>query len=242
MARVARSLQKLLSQTLRRILVKKTLFVVALVALASVTLFAQNSQTYGVPTHVVSNVGNLGHRTAYQEPAGLKKIYSNLGTATDAFDWTNGWLIAGPSSPLGHEQFIGYSFVPTKAHVATQIRAAAFYFSSGGGGNDFNFGIWSDSSGVPGKEIKGKDKKNLPTWTGQQTDCCKTQNVTIKATKLAKGKTYWVVLTNAASVPNAEGAWDFVYNDAPGTQAYNLGSGWATEQVQVSAFAVYGTS
>jgi len=137
--------------------VKKTLFAVALVALASVTLFAQTSQTYGVPTHVVSNVGNIGHATAYQEPVTLKKIYSNLGTKTDAFDWTNGWLIAGPSAPLGHEQFIGYGFTPTKAHTATQIRAAAFYYSSGGGGNDFNFGIWSDSSGVPGKEIQGKD-------------------------------------------------------------------------------------
>ena len=65
--------------------------------------------------------------------------------------------------------------------------------------------------------------------------------MTIKATKLKKGVPYWVVLTNAASVANAEGAWDFVWNDATANQAYNLGSGWATEQVQASAFAVYGT-
>jgi hypothetical protein len=232
-----------LQQKLRRILVKKTLFVLALVALASVTLFAQSGRIYGVPAHVVSNAPSRGHITPYREPASLKKIYSNLGSKTDAYDWTDGWLIAGPSSPLGEEQYIGYGFTGTKKHVATQIRAAAFYYAGfGSGSNGFNFGIWSDSSGVPGKEIKGKDKKNLPTWSGQQSDCCKTQNVTIKATPLKKGTPYWVVLTNAKANQDAIGAWDFVYNDASGTQAYNLGSGWSTEDVQVSAFAVYGTS
>lgn len=221
---------------------KKTLFVAALVMFASVALFAQNSTTFGVPTHVHSNIAKGGHVTGYNAPTTLKKIYSNLGPSTDTFDYTDGWLIAGPSSPLGEQQWVGYSFTGTKAHTATQIRAAAFFYDGfGSGGNDFNFGIWSDSSGVPGKEIKGKDKKNLPTWTGTSSDCCKTQNVTIAATNLKKGTPYWVVLTNAKSVSNAIGAWDFVYNDGTGTQAYNLGSGWNTEDVQVSAFAVYGT-
>jgi hypothetical protein len=222
--------------------VKKTLFVVALVALASVTLFAQNSQTFGVPTRVHSNIVKGGPVTQYNAPVGLKKIYSNLGSKTAAYDYTNGWLIDGSTSPLGHIQWIGYAFTPTKAHVATQIRAAAFYYAGfGSGGNDVNEGIWTDASGVPGTEIKGKDKSNLPTWTGTSTDCCKTQNVTIKATKLKKGVQYWVVLTNGSKDTTASGVWDFVFGDGTATQAYNLGSGWATENVQASAFAVYGT-
>jgi hypothetical protein len=219
---------------------KKTLFVVALVTLASVALFAQNSQIYGVPAHVVSKVGNLGHTTAYNEPAAVNKIFSNFGSATDKFDWTNGWFIAGPNSPLGEEQYIGYSFTPTKTKMATQIRVPLFFYSGfGTGSNDFNVGIWSDSNGIPGAKIVGAEKKNTPTWSGQQTDCCKTQTANIKATKLKGGTPYWVVLTNANAALDAIGVWDFVWDDATGNQAYNLGSGWNVEVVQVSAFAVY---
>jgi hypothetical protein len=130
----------------------------------------------------------------------------------------------------------------TKNHTATQIRAAAFYYAGfGSGGNDVNIGIWSDASGVPGAEINGKDKANLPTWSGSSTDCCKTQNVKIKATKLKKNTPYWVVLTNGSTDTTAIGVWDFAFGDPTGNQAYNLGSGWNTEQVQQSAYAVYGT-
>jgi hypothetical protein len=65
--------------------------------------------------------------------------------------------------------------------------------------------------------------------------------VNIKALKLKKGTPYWVVVSTDKNGTDAIGAWDFVYNDAVGTLAYDLGSGWSTEQVQVSAFAVYGT-
>ncbi len=220
---------------------KKTLFVTALVILASVSLFAGQ---FGTPIHVKNNTVSRGHITESNEPTALKKIYSNLGPSTHAFDYTDGWLITGSSSPLGESQWIGYSFTPTKKHTATQLRAAMFYYDGlGSGGNDFNFGIWSTTGSVPNAEIQGKDKKNLPTWTGTSSDCCKTQNVTIKATKLKKGTAYWFVMTNAASETNAIGAWDFVYNDADGTQAYDIGgAGWNTEDVEISAFAVYGTS
>jgi hypothetical protein len=222
--------------------VKKTLFVLALVALASVTLFAQNSQTYGTPARVESNIAKGGPVIQSHEPAGLKKIYSNFGASTSAFDYTNGWLIDGSTSPLGHEQWVGYAFTPTKAHIATQLRASAFYYAGfGSGGNDVNIGIWKDASGVPGTEIRGRDKSNLPTWTGTSTDCCKTQNVKIKATKLKKGTQYWVVLTNGSKDTTASGVWDFTFGDPTGTQAYNLGTGWLTETVQISGFAVYGT-
>jgi hypothetical protein len=218
---------------------KKTLFVVALVALASVA-FAQNSQIYGVPAHVVHNGPSVGHVKASFEPAGVNKIYSNFGSSTDKFDWTDGWLVSGPSSPLGEQQWVGYSFTPTKSHTATQIRAALFYFSNfGTGSNDFNVGIWSDDNGIPGSKMVGAEKKNLPTWSGQQSDCCATLTANIKPTKLKGGTPYWVVMANANGAQDAIGAWDFVFNDATGNQAFNLGSGWNIEDVQVASYAVY---
>jgi hypothetical protein len=219
--------------------VKKTLFVVALVALASVTLFAQDVRVT-LPTHVTNNAPNVGHVTPYHAPAKLKKIYSNLGSSTDAFYYADGWLILGSSSAFGESQWIGYAFTPTKNHTATEVQAAAFYYSSGT--NDFNYGIWSDASGVPGTELKGADKKNLPTWTGSSTDCCKTQAFKFKALKLKAKTQYWVVGENAASATDAEGVWDFIWNETTGTQAYDINNaGWTTETTYFSAFAVYGT-
>jgi hypothetical protein len=223
--------------------VKKTLFLLMLITLASATLFAQNARKYGVPTYVEKTSHVQGGPThPYQEPSSLKKIYSNLGPSTDAFYYEDGWLVLGPDSDEGHEQWIGFEVTPTANHTVTQLRAAMFYYSDDGSGNDFNFGIWSNSSsGVPDKEIQGADKKNLPTWTGESGNCCKTQNVTIKSTKIKKGTTYWMVITNASNTTDASGAWDFTYDLDEGTQGYNLGDGWDTEDTYISAFAWYGT-
>jgi hypothetical protein len=170
-------------------------------------------------------------------------IYSNLGPSNDAFDYTDGYLISGSGSPYGSQQWVGFPFTPTENHTATEIDAAGFYYGNDGqAGNDFNFGIWSDSSGAPGTELNGADVANLPTWTGTSGDCCNTQHATIAPTALTAGTQYWVVLSTDSNGTNSLGVWDYVYNDANGTLAYNQGSGWSTEQAPASAFAVCGTS
>jgi len=220
---------------------KRVLFALALVVFVSATLCAQDNATRSATTSSAVHQTVGSHAVSYAEPAGLVKIFSNLGSKTDAFDYTNGWLILGPSSSYGEQQWIAEPFTPTKNHTATQIRAAMFYYSGGGTGNDFNFGIWSDASGVPGKELHGADKKNLPTWTGQSGDCCKTQNVTIKATKLKKGTQYWIAMTTDSKGTTSSGAWDYVVGDTEGAQASNHGSGWGGVNEQLTAAAVYGT-
>ena len=170
-------------------------------------------------------------------------IYSNLGSSNDAFDYTDGWDISGPSSPLGFQQWIGMPFTPTENHTATEIDAAAFYYGNDGqAGNNFNFGIWSDASGVPGTELNGADVANLPTWTGKSGDCCNTQHAAIAPTALTAGTQYWVVLSTDSNGTNSLGVWDYVFNDASGTLAYNMGSSWSTEQATTSAFAVCGSN
>ncbi len=174
---------------------------------------------------------------------GSVTIYSNLGSTKDAFDYTDGWLVSGPSSPLGFQQWLGYPFTPTENHNATEIEAAAFYYSGDGqAGNTFNFGIWSDSNGAPGTELNGTDVSNLPAWTGTSGDCCNTQNAAIPSTPLTAGTQYWVVLSTDGSGTNSLGIWDYVYNDASGAMAYNQGAGWSTQQATTSAFAVCGSS
>jgi uncharacterized repeat protein (TIGR03803 family) len=174
---------------------------------------------------------------------GNKMIYSNLGPSNAAFDYISGSLISGPGSPLGSQQWIGFPFTPTENHTATEIDAAAFYYGNdGSAGNNFNFGIWSDSAGAPGTEIASVDVANLPTFTGTSGDCCNTQNATIAATALTAGTQYWVVLSTDGNGMNSLGVWDYVYNDASGTLAYNDGSGWNTIQGTASAFAVCGSN
>jgi hypothetical protein len=174
-----------------------------------------------VPTYIIgSRHSRVSRVTPYEAPAGLVKIYSNLGSKTDDYHGTNGWLISGPNSPFGEQQWVGYSFTPTKNHTATELLVALFYdiFISTGG-NDFNIGIWSDSNGIPGKELSGGDKKNLPPFT--EGGCCKLAKVIIKALNLKKDTPYWVVLSTPKKGTDSVGVWDFVYNDAVGTQAYD---------------------
>jgi hypothetical protein len=116
------------------------------------------------PVQVVTPNGIVSSAVPFQVPSTACSggsnvvIYNNLGSPTDAFDYTNGWLVSGPSSPLGNQQWLAYPFTSTGNHTATEIDAAAFYYSGDGpAGNNFNFGIWSDAGGVPGTELNGTD-------------------------------------------------------------------------------------
>ena len=204
---------------------KKILFVVALVLLSSLTVYAADVREYGVPTRI-----------------SLKKIYSNLGPPADLFDCEEAWLILGPDSDYGEQQWIGFPVTLSKPATVTQLRAAMFYFYDGGTGNDFNVGIWSDSSGVPGKEIHGANKKGYLPYgeCGIGLRRKGILHVNIKPTKLKAKTQYWMVITNAKNSPDASGAWDFTYNLSEGAQAYNLGSGWNPQDAYISAFAWYG--
>ncbi len=207
---------------------KRILFVVALVLLASLTVYAADVREGGVPTRI-----------------SLKKIYSNLGPSTDLFDCEEGWLILGPDSYDGEQQWIGFPVTLSKPATVTQLRAAMFYYGGfGSEGNDFNLGIWSDSSGVPGKEIHGANKRGMLPYgecsIGIRRKGGDILHVNIQPTKLKAKTQYWMVITNAKNSPDASGAWDFTYNLSEGTQAYDLGSGWNTQHTYIAAFAWYG--
>jgi hypothetical protein len=221
---------------------KKAFFAAAVVVLSWISLFAQNSQLDGEPSYAGVELPQ-GDIHFYARPDAINKIFSNFGTPTDKFETGQGELIAGPDSPLGNQQWCGFSFTPTITQKATQIRLPLFYYTRyGTGSNDFNVGIWDSQRGLPGKKIVGREMKNMPDWTGSQQDCCKTRTVNITPTQLKRGKLYWVVVTNAENATDAVGVWDPVWNGANGDVAINLGDfrGWFIDNVAPRpAFAVY---
>lgn len=219
---------------------KKMLFAAALIAALLPMAAAQNVKISGQPIHATI-AGQVGHRTAaHVAPVGLKTIFTDLGGNTNAYDNTQGWLIFGPSSTLGEEEWIGFPFTSKKASTATEIKAALGYFESGT--NGVLVSIYANASGVPGKAIVSKAISNLPDYTDPCCDALKT--LKIKATRLKKGTEYWVVVGTNSSQTTAEGVWFFATGDPTGDQAYsfNGGTSWATEQVQESAFGVFGST
>jgi len=218
--------------------VKKMLFVAALATLISVAL-AQDIRISGQPLHV-STTGNVGRRTAgdVRTPAGLQKIYSNIGTKTAAYD-KSGWLILGPNSAFGQEQWIGFPFTPKKNSTATRIKAALGYFDSGA--NRVTVAIYRDASGVPGKKIVSAEASNLKEWTDPCCDAIKTRP--LKATALKAKTQYWVVVRTDEDEMDSEGVWHFVWDDADGNLAYSFDGGvtWSRERTTASAFGVFGT-
>ena len=170
--------------------------------------------------------------------AAYKKIYSNLGTKTDAYDDANGWLVMGPTNTLyGYSQDIAMPFTPKKNATVFQIKIALQYY--GYGANAATVALYKDAAGLPGKVAAHKDIKNLPTFG----TCCTLASAKFaKGVKVKKGKQYWVVGTTGSKSTDSVNVWDYLWNDATGDFAFQQQSGgWVAYNAQLCAFAVYGT-
>jgi hypothetical protein len=222
--------------------VKNMLFAAALIAALIPMAAAQDVKISGQPLHVTIT-GQAGRHTVgdVDTPAGLKTIFTDLGSKTAAYDNTDGWLILGPNSAFGQEQWVGYPFTPKKASTATTIKAALGYFDSGT--NGVLVALYKDASGVPAKKpLTSKAVTKLKDYLDPCCDAMKTVKLP-KAIKVAKKKQYWVVVGTNKAQATAEGVWFFATGDPTGNQAYSFDGGatWATESVQESAFGVFGT-
>lgn len=220
--------------------ITRALLCLALLSIASLPLFAQSENgfaVHGKVPWVMASKPDTGIHTAPQLPTGLKKIYSNLGTGTDVYYDNDGWLILGKSAAFGEEVWIGFPFTTKAAVTATEVKTGLNYYSSGT--NSFSVSLNADKSGLPGKVLFKGTAKNLPTWPA----CCQLSTIKSKSgVKLKAHTQYWVVVyTSDKTQTTSEGVWDWSYNQAQGTQAYNINeTGWLTETVTTSAFAVYG--
>jgi hypothetical protein len=166
-------------------------------------------------------------------PAGLVKLYSNLGSKTDAYDDNLAWVVFGPGTGL--QQWMAMPFTPKSNATVRQIKVAV---GNEGGTNSVTLLLSSDAGGVPGKTIHKWKVKNLFTWGG----CCSLDVAKTSGIKVKKGKLYWIVAETDSTNSNAQDVWAYTWNHAMGNISYNVGAGWKPYPNQVlAAYAVYGT-
>ena len=221
---------------------KKILLVTLLLTVCSVTVFAADSRTPG-PQMASTTSWSTVHTMVKPPWVGLKKIYSNLGTRTDRYDGSNGYFVSGPDNSLnGQMQDIAIPFTPAKDSTVVEVIMALQYY--GYGSNGALAAIYDDASGLPGKALAKRDLKNFENFGD---GCCKLAFWRLKTgLKVKKGTQYWVVGTTDKKSHDSVNTWDFVWNDAPGTFAFQQdGGGWILLQESdgyaPSATAVYGT-
>jgi hypothetical protein len=166
-------------------------------------------------------------------PAGLVKLYSNLGSKTDAYDDNLAWVVFGPGT--GFQQWMAMPFTPKANATIRQIKVAV---GNEGGTNSVTLLLSSDAGGVPGKTIHKWEVKNLFTWGG----CCSLDLAKTSGVKVKKGKLYWIVAETDSTNSDAQDVWAYTWNHAMGDIAFNTGAGWQPSLKQVlAAYAVYGT-
>jgi hypothetical protein len=219
--------------------VKNMFFAAALIAAMIPMASAQDVKVSGQPMHV-NITGQTGRHVDgdVRTPAGMSKVFSNLGPKGSSYDNSNGWLILGPDSAFGQQQWVGYPFTPAKTVTATYAKAALGWFESGP--NQAMVSIYSDANGVPGKPLVNKWAGNLQDYTDPCCDAIK--NLPLKPTVLKANTQYWFVARTGPNQTQAEGVWFFATGDPTGNQAYSFdGVTWNLESVQESAFAVYST-
>jgi hypothetical protein len=171
------------------------------------------------------------------------KIYSNLGPSGDLYDSSNGYFVSGSTNPFnGQKQDIAVPFTPRNDATVTRVKAALQYYNIGG--NGAMLAIYDDAGGLPGQPLAHRLRGNFdPFGSG----CCNLALWTLSTPlKVKAGTQYWVVGTTNNKTMDAISTWDFVWDDAPGTFAFQQDDGgWillnASFGYAPSAVAVRGT-
>jgi hypothetical protein len=210
--------------------VKKTLIFLCCVSLCNLTLFAQIGRVFLHTTEKSSMPV-----PAQEPPAGLKKIYSNLGPKTNLYDAAIDWSVSGPNSPAG-THFFALPFTPKSNSTVEQVGAALQY--NGKGANQVNVSIYSDNGGLPGTLLAGPiTVTNLPA-TGT---CCALAVADFSPLSVTAGTKYWVVADTPLSGTGSDfrGAWAWIpkpiylqgENDGDGWYSYDTSPGEAAAEV-----------
>jgi hypothetical protein len=209
----------------------RTLACIAILTIACGTMMAADR----LPDRAITVGAGVIHPMPVEKKPWFKTLYTNLGSSTDAYYSTNGWLVAGSASALGHEQWIAMPVTLSGNHTLNEIEIALTYDNSGTNAAEVVFA--ADSSGLPGKTIKSWDVKNLPTFG----TCCTLVVVKDKkGIKLKANTQYWVIGQTDSKSADAYDSWDYTYNLVTGNFAYNIGSGWTSYDSDLSAFALRG--
>lgn len=209
----------------------------------TLTLFAltlTNDHLFGQQTTAGASASSHASQvsTPIQEPpAGLVKIFGNLGPKTSAFT-SGGWFVVGPKHS-GGRQFVGLPFSPKANSTVTQVQAAVQYNASGA--NQVNLSVYTDNGGAPGTLIGG------PVTITNLSNCCVCCTLTIGSfspgVHVVAGAKYWLVADTPASGTGSDflGVWNWT---PPTTTRFGLNhTGWVSSGavLQEPAGALYGT-
>jgi len=198
--------------------VKKNLLFACFLALCTLTLFGQ---TEGTAKILRPEEKWAIHVPAEAAPAGLKIIYSNLGTPTNAYSVVEAWEIAGPNS--GITEFIALPFTPTSDSHVSQVRVALQY--DGSGADQVNLSLYADADGVPGTLLAGPvTVTNLP----EEGTCCTLAVAKFSPIAITAGTQYWVAADTPLTGTGSDlvGQWNWVAKvSSEWAQDYG-GAGW----------------
>ncbi len=165
-------------------------------------------------------------------PAGVIKIYSNLGTGNNTYNSISGVGILGPDAGQPLPQSVGTAFTPTADHLVQAVQVGVTYVQ---GTNGVIVSLNEDNSGVPGKALAAKTFTNLPTFGS----CCTLQTGKGKSGIQVKANTqYWVVVQPVAT--DTYCVWNDNFAGTQGTWANNTGQGWHSSFQVLESMAVWG--
>jgi hypothetical protein len=163
------------------------------------------------------------HVPPQEAPAGLKKIYNNLGKSkTDLYEDTQGWGIFGPNSGGCCIDFAGMPFTPKSDSYVSQVQVAVQYFS---GANQVNLSIYSDSYGAPGTLLAGPvTVTNLP----EAGTCCTLAVASFTPLAVTGGTQYWVIVNTPLTGTGSDfsGVWVDVVKPVIPVAEYSSEVGW----------------
>jgi hypothetical protein len=223
--------------------VKKTLLVTLLCfTVLSLCTFGFAADKASRPGYASTVVGQA-HPYVDTDAAALRVLFSNFGPdPADLYDATNGYFVSGPNNTFNAQmQDIAIPFVArANANVVGIKYAIQEYLELGVAG--FKASLNADAAGLPGASLASADVRITAKFGDP---CCALTTWKLKTpVAVTKGTQYWVVGTTDAKTKDAINTWSFVYNDAPGTFAFQQpGTGWilltAANGYPPSAVAVY---
>jgi hypothetical protein len=218
--------------------ITRTLLGVGLLTLACGVMLAQNNKVS--PQQAVTKGSNIVH-TKTAPPPGLSVLFSNLGSSTDAYDETNGWLIEGPDNTVTFSsQAIANPYTPTANSTIRAAQIALGY--DGSGTNNAAIAIYTDAGGLPGTPIRVYNVSNLPTFG----TCCTLVAIGgPDGLQVTAGTQYWIVAGTDNKSSTAYDVWNYTWNDSQGPIAYGgtaTGGVWTAFTGNQNAFALYGTT
>ena len=224
----------------------RALACLALLTLVASTLLAQDNQSRRPTMATRQSKSSVVHNPSEKVPQNCHSIYSNFGPSGDLYDSGNGYFVSGLDNSLnGQKQDIAIPFTPKANSTIVQVKLPLQYY--GYGYNGATVAIYSDASGLPGTALAGatRDPKNFQDFGN---GCCDLAIAWFEnGVKVTGGTQYWIVGTTDKKSMDSVNTWDFVYNDAAGTFAFQQDDGGWILLTQGNGYAppagaIYGTT